>query len=37
MIICGSYMYEFSVSKNMKKSDNSMRRNPRYLLAYLLH
>ena len=26
MVICGSYMYEFSVSKDMKKNYNDKRR-----------
>ena len=26
MVICGSYMHEFSVSKNMKKINNDKRR-----------
>ena len=34
MVICGSYMFEFSVSKYMKnKSNNDKRRPPTYLLA----
>ena len=37
MVICGSYMFEFGVSKDMKKKfNNGKRRNPVYLLAYLL-
>ena len=35
--ICGSYMFEFSVSKDMKrKNNNNKRRIPTYLLANLL-
>ena len=37
MVICGSYMFEFSVSKDMKnKNNNDKRRIPTHLLAYLL-
>jgi hypothetical protein len=38
MIICGSYMFEFSVNKDMgkNKNKNRKRRILTYLLAYLL-
>ena len=36
LVICGSYMFEFSVSKDMKKNNDDKRRIPTYLLAYLL-
>ena len=37
MIICGSYVFELSVGKDMKeKNNNDKRRIPTYLLAYLL-
>ena len=37
MIICGSYIHEFSVSKEMENSNNNdKRRISTYLLAYLL-
>jgi hypothetical protein len=36
MVICGSYMFEFSVSEDMKKINNDTRIIPTYLLAYLL-
>ena len=37
MVICGSYMFEFSVSKDMKKYNNKDKtRIPANLLAYLL-
>ena len=37
IISCGSYMFEFSVSKEMKKKiNNDKKRIPSYLLAYLL-
>ena len=35
MVICGNYMFQFSVSKDMKKN-NDKRRFPTYLLANLL-
>ena len=37
MAICGSYMFEFSVSKDMKKKKNNDKMTiPTYLLACLL-
>jgi len=33
MVICGSYMFEFSVSKDMKKK---LKNDKRRILAYLL-
>ena len=38
MVICGSYMFKFSVSKDMKRKqkNNHKRRFPTHLLAYLL-
>jgi hypothetical protein len=36
MVICGSYMFEFSVSKDMKRKNNDKRIISAYLLAYLL-
>jgi hypothetical protein len=35
MIICGSHMFEFSVSKDMKEKEKNIdkRRIPAYLLA----
>ena len=33
MVICESYMFEFNVSKDIKKNDKKI---PTYLLAYLL-
>jgi hypothetical protein len=37
MVIYGSYVFEFSVSKDLgKKNSNNKRRIPTYLLAYLL-
>ena len=36
MVICGNYMFEFSVSKDMGKINNDKRRIPTYLLGYLL-
>ena len=36
MTICGSYMFEFSVSKDIKKINIDKIRIPAYLLAYLL-
>jgi hypothetical protein len=34
MVICGSYIFEFSVSKGMKQKNNNNRRIPTYLLAF---
>ena len=37
MVVCGSYMFEFSVSRDKeRKNDNGRRRIPAYLIAYLL-
>ena len=36
MVIFGSYMFEVSVGKDIKKISNDKRRNLAYLLAYLL-
>ena len=36
MVICGSYMFEFSVSNDMKRNNNDKKRIPTYLLAYIL-
>ena len=37
MVICGSYMLDYSVSKDMKRKINDdKRRIPTYLLAYLI-
>jgi len=36
MIICGSYMFEFSVSKDMKKNNNDKRSISTYFLALCL-
>ena len=36
MVICGSYMFEFSVSMDMEKNNNDKRRIPTYIMAYLL-
>ena len=36
MVICRSYMFEISVSEDMKKIYNDKKRNPGCLLAYLL-
>ena len=37
MVIFGSYMFEFNVSKDMKKTNNIDKRSiPPYLLTYLL-
>ena len=36
MVICESYIFEFSVSQYMKKSNNNNIRTPTYILAYLL-
>jgi len=36
MVICGSYVFEFSASKDMKKKINDKRRIPAYLLALYL-
>jgi len=33
MVLCGSYMFEFSVSKDMKKKTNN---DERRILAYLI-
>ena len=36
MVICGSYVFEFSVSKDMGKTiNNDKRRIPAFLLAFL--
>ena len=34
MVVCGSYMFEISVSEDMKKRNNNGKRR---ILAYLLH
>ena len=37
MLICGSYMFGFTVNKDMKrKNNNDKKRTCTYLLAYLL-
>ena len=37
MVICGSYMFEFSVSKDMiRKNNNDKWRIPTHFLAHLL-
>jgi hypothetical protein len=36
MVICGRYMFEFSVSKDMKKINNDKRRIPAYLLTLIV-
>ena len=38
MVICGSYMFEFNVSKDMtNKNSNDKRRSPTYLLTLIVH
>ena len=36
MVIYGSYMFEFSVSKDMKKENNDKRRIPTYILILIV-
>ena len=36
MVICGSYMFESIVNKDMKKNNNDERRILKYLLALIV-
>ena len=36
MVICGSYMFGFSVNKDMKKKNDKKRISPVNLIAYIL-
>ena len=33
MVICGSYMFEFNASMNMKRTNNDKWRNPKCVLG----
>jgi hypothetical protein len=35
MVICGSYMFEFTVSKDIKINNNDKKRIPTYLLTLI--
>jgi hypothetical protein len=36
MVICGSYMFEFSFSKDIRINNNDERRIPTYLLTLII-